>query len=134
MLWCICFFFLMIRRPPRSTRTDTLFPYTTLFRSAIGGLRRAWPTPRPSRLQNRRGRTGGGTAGSDPSQVWRELLPLASLRSTSRAERSGCRKRSRMRYGRSRTDEPFAGRKRTEERRGGKGGGSKGRTRLTAVK
>src|SRR3546814_7075606 len=32
------FFFLMIRRPPRSTRTDTLFPYTTLFRSrdAIG--------------------------------------------------------------------------------------------------
>src|SRR3546814_19475339 len=28
-----CFFFLMIRRPPRSTRTDTLFPYTTLFRS-----------------------------------------------------------------------------------------------------
>src|SRR3546814_20581164 len=31
------FFFLMIRRPPRSTRTDTLFPYTTLFRS-----RRAW--------------------------------------------------------------------------------------------
>src|SRR3546814_5026070 len=35
---CICecyvyIFFLMIRRPPRSTRTDTLFPYTTLFRS-----------------------------------------------------------------------------------------------------
>src|SRR3546814_296917 len=29
------FFFLMIRRPPRSTRTDTLFPYTTLFRSGI---------------------------------------------------------------------------------------------------
>src|SRR3546814_14060965 len=29
----ICFFFLMVRRPPRSTRTDTLFPYTTLFRS-----------------------------------------------------------------------------------------------------
>src|SRR3546814_15556072 len=35
------FFFLMIRRPPRSTRTDTLFPYTTLFRSlAYGG---SWP-------------------------------------------------------------------------------------------
>src|SRR3546814_4507984 len=29
-------FFLMIRRPPRSTRTDTLFPYTTLFRSLPG--------------------------------------------------------------------------------------------------
>src|SRR3546814_20616336 len=33
------FFFLMIRRPPRSTRTDTLFPYTTLFRS--------WETSEP---------------------------------------------------------------------------------------
>src|SRR3546814_18547611 len=30
----LCLFFLMIRRPPRSTRTDTLFPYTTLFRSS----------------------------------------------------------------------------------------------------
>src|SRR3546814_7905649 len=30
----------MIRRPPRSTRTDTLFPYTTLFRSMAGGRRR----------------------------------------------------------------------------------------------
>src|SRR3546814_3223160 len=37
-MWCVFVFiffvfFLMIRRPPRSTRTDTLFPYTTLFRS-----------------------------------------------------------------------------------------------------
>src|SRR3546814_1293145 len=32
-VWFFLFFFLMIRRPPRSTRTDTLFPYTTLFRS-----------------------------------------------------------------------------------------------------
>src|SRR3546814_4934446 len=37
----------MIRRPPRSTRTDTLFPYTTLFRSL----------DRPSRGQRRRART-----------------------------------------------------------------------------
>src|SRR3546814_10063083 len=37
----MCFFFLMIRRPPRSTRTDTLFPYTTLFRSAAAD-RQAW--------------------------------------------------------------------------------------------
>src|SRR3546814_6843362 len=35
----------MIRRPPRSTRTDTLFPYTTLFRSNVGFL------PHPQRLQ-----------------------------------------------------------------------------------
>src|SRR3546814_2938237 len=32
----VLLFFLMIRRPPRSTRTDTLFPYTTLFRSLNG--------------------------------------------------------------------------------------------------
>src|SRR3546814_14838071 len=31
----VVLFFLMIRRPPRSTRTDTLFPYTALFRSAF---------------------------------------------------------------------------------------------------
>src|SRR3546814_13098521 len=50
-------FFLMIRRPPRSTRTDTLFPYTTLFRSVspptIGAERGRWKvlrnTARPSR-------------------------------------------------------------------------------------
>src|SRR3546814_4862979 len=34
MFFWVLFFFLMRRRPPRSTRTDTLFPYTTLFRSA----------------------------------------------------------------------------------------------------
>src|SRR3546814_11012279 len=53
------FFFLMIRRPPRSTRTDTLFPYTTLFRSRApeesgrtpGPLRRdAGAHPRHPRL------------------------------------------------------------------------------------
>src|SRR3546814_7169583 len=32
-----CVFFLMIRRPPRSTRTNTLFPYTTLFRAVVPG-------------------------------------------------------------------------------------------------
>src|SRR3546814_3555815 len=39
---CSTCFFLMIRRPPRSTRTDTLFPYTTLFRSqgAVGAAPR----------------------------------------------------------------------------------------------
>src|SRR3546814_12853374 len=41
---CLCFiFFLMIRRPPRSTRTDTLFPYTTLCRSRIVGYAYAVP-------------------------------------------------------------------------------------------
>src|SRR3546814_13021531 len=34
MCFVLLFFFLMLRRPPRTTRTDTLFPYTTLFRSS----------------------------------------------------------------------------------------------------
>src|SRR3546814_17030250 len=42
---CSFFFLLMIRRPPRSTRTDTLFPYTTLFRSQPG---RAGDRPPPA--------------------------------------------------------------------------------------
>src|SRR3546814_12282647 len=33
MVWGVVVFFVLRRRPPRSTRTDTLFPYTTLFRS-----------------------------------------------------------------------------------------------------
>src|SRR3546814_16803280 len=43
----ILFCFLMIRRPPRSTRTDTLFPYTTLFRSACLLPPCAWLVPLP---------------------------------------------------------------------------------------
>src|SRR3546814_20507209 len=41
----------MIRRPPRSTRTDTLFPYTTLFRSGVGEVQadRHMPQPRLTR-------------------------------------------------------------------------------------
>src|SRR3546814_1243056 len=41
----ICLFCVMIRRPPRSTRTDTLFPYTTLFRSTRSGRTRRRPLP-----------------------------------------------------------------------------------------
>src|SRR3546814_7781175 len=43
------FFFVMIRRPSRSTRTDTLFPYTTLFRSE---RRQVQPAERPNRTQD----------------------------------------------------------------------------------
>src|SRR3546814_8507274 len=44
----IVFFFLKIQRPPRSTRTDTLFPYTTLFRSAFAAfIALAAPTRQP---------------------------------------------------------------------------------------
>src|SRR3546814_3680830 len=47
VLFCSLVFFLMIRRPPRSTRTDTLFPYTTLFRSTSAS--RLPATAAPSR-------------------------------------------------------------------------------------
>src|SRR3546814_16253506 len=39
----LCYVFLIIRRPPRSTRTDTLFPYTTLFRSWKGDEEAGFP-------------------------------------------------------------------------------------------
>src|SRR3546814_5515759 len=45
----------MIRRPPRSTRTDTLFPYTTLFRS---GDARRWSRTAPWRMVARRRHRG----------------------------------------------------------------------------
>src|SRR3546814_28639 len=49
------FFFLMKRRPPRSTRIDTLFPYTTLFRSqAVETWCRAGSRARPSARRARR--------------------------------------------------------------------------------
>src|SRR3546814_7852201 len=52
-------FFLMIRRPPRSTRTDTLFPYTTLFRSVrradLGARSRAAPRGAAGHASARRG-------------------------------------------------------------------------------
>src|SRR3546814_12436433 len=59
----------MIRRPPRSTRTDTLFPYTTLFRSPRPPPGHAGRHPRPVLLPARRDRCAGqgsGTAAPPP--------------------------------------------------------------------
>src|SRR3546814_14692965 len=65
----VYFFFLMCRLPPRSTRTDTLFPYTTLFRArpmargqgAVSRLPAVLPDGRLLRdVLRRRGRRGGG--------------------------------------------------------------------------
>src|SRR3546814_5535515 len=53
------FFFLMIRRPPRSTRTDTLFPYTTLFRSHAD-----FPLLHPGRYRG---------AGLLPRKIWQRV-------------------------------------------------------------
>src|SRR3546814_7111986 len=64
----------MIRRPPRSTRTDTLFPYTTLFRSLLfhGPLRQVRRSGRP-----RRGDQGGGVPGRARGLCQLSLRPLA---------------------------------------------------------
>src|SRR3546814_19792608 len=51
-------FLLMIRRPPRSTRTDTLFPYTTLFRSGHSVARLALRHPQLCRRRATPGRGG----------------------------------------------------------------------------
>src|SRR3546814_13949623 len=59
VLFLCFFFFLMIRRPPGSTRTDTLFPYTTLFRSDGRGGQPGVA----GRLSVQGGREHGGAAG-----------------------------------------------------------------------
>src|SRR3546814_18108120 len=56
----------MIRRPPRSTRTDTLFPYTTLFRSRGAGTRHARARAGAS---DRRHADAGRTGGRHLSQI-----------------------------------------------------------------
>src|SRR3546814_11833460 len=66
------FFFLMIRRPPRSTRTDTLFPYTTLFRSARGSLTSCHGKPRPYEF-------GGQTNASRSEEHTSELQSLMRI-------------------------------------------------------
>src|SRR3546814_4756747 len=87
----ILVFFLMIRRPPRSTRTDTLFPYTTLFRSGLPLSRQAvqYGRYRGSVQQAGRGCRGarGGAAeqhqdagmGADPPRSEEHTSELQSL-------------------------------------------------------
>src|SRR3546814_12238876 len=72
------FFFLMIRRPPRSTRTDTLFPYTTLFRSGKLQLQDRHPAWRDSGRYRRLSsplRRGAGGACAARSAVRRPHSP-----------------------------------------------------------
>src|SRR3546814_4428821 len=78
----IMFFFLMIRRPPRSTRTDTLFPYTTLFRSVLGESGRGKAA--------KRGRSEQG--GSRLQLHW--VTPLWCTGLVSRRALGGCGDRS----------------------------------------
>src|SRR3546814_13781759 len=74
------FFFLMIRRPPRSTRTDTLFPYTTLFRS-LGRPREDRSAASTWRAQSRCVR-----AVAMPSRAARESATSCGWRTSSNTE------------------------------------------------
>src|SRR3546814_10389872 len=83
------FFFLMIRRPPRSTRTDTLFPYTTLFRSASsprkGSSPWGWPCParqyrarcRESVRKARTCRTASGVRSEEQTSELQSLMRIS---------------------------------------------------------
>src|SRR3546814_14548613 len=72
-------FFLMRRRPPRSTRTDTLFPYTTLFRSQA----------RPAAAQSR----GHQETGSDDARPARLIThPATAANGTMRSISNGSRR------------------------------------------
>src|SRR3546814_15568847 len=61
------FFFLMLPRPPRSTRTDTLFPYTTLFRSSLPSAHGTFAPHPPGQHQHQRKNEGAGHA-EEPKQ------------------------------------------------------------------
>src|SRR3546814_2851510 len=88
MCYLLVVCFLMIRRPPRSTRTDTLFPYTTLFRSLPGGAASC--------------RIGCHAAATHPSP--RPVRP-SRLRACLRARRMGDSRRLRLRRCRCRSEE-----------------------------
>src|SRR3546814_4353696 len=72
----MCVLFLMVRRPPRSTRTDTLFPYTTLFRSYGDGAL-AWGLPE-FEAYARQGVPVIALVGNDASwgQIARDQIPV----------------------------------------------------------
>src|SRR3546814_4812061 len=86
----------MLQRPPRSTRTDTLFPYTTLFRSTTLVIRQAAPAvPRTAKAFRRKrglcvsGRLLGGTGREPPAG-------FANFVSDELAHKAYCRKVSHI--------------------------------------
>src|SRR3546814_14985417 len=74
--FCIpLFFFLLIRRPPSSTRTDTLFPYTTLFLSSWCGCARNSP-PEGADPHRIHACVGEGARPKRREQQWGGALPV----------------------------------------------------------
>src|SRR3546814_16578810 len=121
-VYCSLFFFLRIRRPPRSTRTDTLFPYTTLFRSEFLAL--TWAAGGPF-LTAAAGRTDDARAPSRPAAepVAGDDAAVAAGDQAAGAVQSGDRGVRRGRTG----EEYAAGGGRSEERSVGKECVSRGR-------
>src|SRR3546814_11338697 len=122
----------MIRRPPRSTRIDTLFPYTTLFRSRDYG-----PASTRQRQDHAR-RSSGATAIASSGRAAREAVrdqrkdgDQVAQPAVGRGHAGGAEGTAQHRAvadGRSPDrGAPGAG-PRTEKRRGGKRGGSKWKT------
>src|SRR3546814_3178081 len=78
-MFSIIFFFLVKRRPPRSTHTDTLFPFTTFFRS---GLRRSRARPACQRLSAKKPSkiipgTGRGTRSEEHTSELQSLMRIS---------------------------------------------------------
>src|SRR3546814_4026379 len=88
----------MIRRPPRSTRTDTLFPYTTLFRSVIHRQRRLRDEGNAVRLANLQlGDVFRGFDQMDRTAIGRIKLPHRALDFRMRSEEHTSELQSLMR-------------------------------------
>src|SRR3546814_6834901 len=75
--WCSVFFFLMIRRPPRSTRTDTLFPYTTLFRSRLVAAVSGWCVNATSRTASPRDPGCGAERSEEHTSELQSLMRIS---------------------------------------------------------
>src|SRR3546814_19509831 len=97
MMWfrllLFLFFFLMILRPPRSTRTDTLFPYTTLFRSP------RWRRRGRGRRGSRRGgnlQADGASAGPRAARCCRTQPGPAGAATAASARRGRDRRPPRL--------------------------------------
>src|SRR3546814_20297717 len=99
----------MIRRPPRSTRTYTLFPYTTLFRSEARLRRPARPLPARRRARLRR--PGGGGLGGGAGKFPLTQLRLSSICDLAKASQPS----PRWGEGAAKSLAPLAGRGRARE-------------------
>src|SRR3546814_17520676 len=116
------FFFLRIRRPPRSTRTDTLFPYTTLFRSrlwfALGMGAEGWRTPDGAAPDRRRHDPAAGAGDAFRRVMGRRIRLCPAPHSRFRAlDRRGGARRDARRLSRLRAGVAACGHRAQQDRK-----------------